>query len=174
VSPGVPQLPSSSRCLARTAAGSGLQISAQGLPPSRNEDPFAGDLTQNLKLQNGDALYIPHEDYHNKFYVFGQVNRPGQYSLKDKTDVLTAISLAGGQTPRATVRKTVVVRTTGGKTEKVNANLSALFDKGDLSQNIALQTGDIVIVPETKSPDIGKIAQYLGAMVNLRYLGGLF
>lgn len=135
---------------------------------------FAGDLTQNYKLQDGDALYLPHEDYHNKFYVFGQVNRPGQYSLKEKTDVLTAISLAGGQLPRASVRSTMVVRYNNGKPEKVKANLSRLFDKGDLSQDIALQAGDIVIVPETRTPDLGKIGQVLSTIVNVGYLGRLF
>ena len=134
---------------------------------------FAGDLTQNYKLQNGDALYIPHEDYRNKFYVFGHVNRPGQYSLKENTDVLTAISLAGGQAQRASVRNTVVVRTVEGKPERVKANLSRLFDKGDLSQNIALQSGDIIIVPETKSPDMNKISQFISTIVNLGYLSRL-
>lgn len=137
---------------------------------------FAGELNPNdYKLQNGDAIYIPHEDYRNKFYVFGQVYRPGQYSLKEKTDVLTAISLAGGQLPRASVRNTVVVRTNAqGKAERVKADIRSLFDKGDLTQNVALNAGDIVIVPETKTPDLSKIGQVLSAIVNVGYLGRLF
>lgn len=131
---------------------------------------FAGDLSQNYKLQNGDAIYVPHEDYHNKFYVFGQVYKPGQYSLKDNTDVLTAISLAGGQLPRASIRRTIIVRATGGKPEKVNADLNRLFGRGDMSQNVTLKAGDIVIVPETKSPDLNKIGQAIGAVFNAVYL----
>ncbi len=71
---------------------------------------FENDLTQNYELQNGDKIYIPHEDYNNKIFVLGQVNRPGVYSLKDNTTVLSAISLASGQTPDGSVRNTVVVR----------------------------------------------------------------
>lgn len=134
---------------------------------------FAGDLAQNFKLQNGDALYVPHEDYNNKFFVFGQVNRPGQYSLKDKTDVLTAISLAGGQTPRATVRGTVVVRGGPAKPERVKCDLRRLFDKGDMTQDIALQAGDIVIVPETKTPDLNRISGIIGTILNVSYLNRL-
>lgn len=131
---------------------------------------LAGDLTKNYKLQNGDALYVPHEDYKNKFYVMGQVYKPGAYSLKDKTDVLTAIFLAGGQLPRAAVRKTVIVRGDPAKPERVKVDMGRLLDKGDMSQNISLQAGDIVIVPETRTPDWGKISQILGTILNLSYL----
>lgn len=127
---------------------------------------LAGDLTKNYKLQNGDALYVPHEDYKNKFYVMGQVYKPGAYSLKDKTDVLTAIFLAGGQLPRASVKNTVVVR----DGSRLKVDIGRLYDKGDMSQNIALQTGDIVIVPETKALDWGKISQMIGTVVNVLYL----
>ena len=127
---------------------------------------FAGDLTQNYKLQNGDTLYVPHEDYKNKFYVMGQVYRPGAFSLKDKTDVLTAINLAGGSLPRASVKNTVVVR--DGTRMKVD--MGRLYDKGDMSQNIALQTGDIVIIPETKAMDWNKISQVISTVVNVMYL----
>ena len=127
---------------------------------------LAGDLTKNYKLQNGDALYIPHEDYRNKFYVTGQVYKPGAYSLKDKTDVLTAISLAGGQLPRASVKNTVIVR----DGSRLKVDIGRLYDKGDMSQNIALRAGDIVIVPETKAMDWSKVSQMIGTVVNVLYL----
>ena len=84
---------------------------------------------------------------------------------------LTAISLAGGQLPRASVRNTVVVRADAdGKPQRVKANLTRLFDKGDLTQNIMLESGDIVIVPETKTPDLAKIGQIINAIVNIGVL----
>ena len=69
-----------------------------------------GDYSQNYELQKGDVINIPLEEYQNKFYVMGEVNRPMMYDLKDNTTVLAAINLAGGQTERAALRSTVVIR----------------------------------------------------------------
>lgn len=131
---------------------------------------LAGDLSQNYALKHGDAIYVPHNDYNNKIYVLGQVNRPGQYPLKDKTNLLAAIALAGGQNERGSVIGTVVLRGDPAKPEKVNCNLRKLFASGDLSQNIELRSGDIVVVPDSKKMDWSKIAQIIGAATNLSYL----
>ena len=128
------------------------------------------DLTQNFQLQKGDTIYIPPEDYQNKVYVLGQVVRPGLYDLKDKTTVLQVISLAGGPTERGALKSTVVVRGDPAKPEQVKCNLTRLFDKADLSQDIVLKPGDIVRVPESKKPDWGKISQVIGTILNLTYL----
>ncbi|MHB9035836.1 MAG: polysaccharide biosynthesis/export family protein [Armatimonadota bacterium] len=135
-----------------------------------------GDLSQNYELQRGDTVYIPTEDYQNKFYVLGQVIRPGIYDLKDKTSLLSAISLAGGPTPRGKLKSTVVVRGDPKKPERVKCNLNKLFDDADVTQDVTLQPGDVVIVPETKSPDWSKISQLLSTLVNVSYLRrlGLF
>jgi len=131
---------------------------------------FAGDLSQNYKLQNGDAIYIPHEDYNNKVFVLGQVNRPGQYSLKDNTTVLAAISLANGQTEQGSIRNTLIVRGDPKNPQKVKCDMRALLDKGDMTQNIVLQPGDIVVVPGSKKPDWSKIAQIISTATNLAWL----
>ncbi|MEN6583104.1 MAG: polysaccharide biosynthesis/export family protein [Armatimonadota bacterium] len=128
---------------------------------------IAGDLTQNFQLQKGDTIYIPPADYRNKFYVLGQVYRPGIYDLKDKTSVLSAVSLAGGPTERGVLRSTVVVRGDPAKPERVPCDLTKLFDKADLKQDIILQPGDVVIVPESKRPDWGKISQILGSLTSI-------
>jgi polysaccharide export outer membrane protein len=135
-----------------------------------------GDLTENYELQKGDTIYIPPEHYENKVYVLGMVARPGIYPIKDRTTVLSAISLAGGPLERAAMRSTVVVRGGPSKPERVPCNIARLVDKGDFSQDIPLQPGDVVIVPETKRPDWGKISQVLSTILNLTYLRryGLF
>ena len=136
-----------------------------------------GDYSQNYELQKGDVINIPLEEYQNKFYVMGEVNRPMMYDLKDNTTVLAAINLAGGQTERAALRSTVVIRgNKAGKPEKVKCDLSALFAKGDLSKDIVLQPGDVVYVPETNKPNWSKISQILGTISSLTYIRryGLF
>jgi polysaccharide export outer membrane protein len=137
---------------------------------------FAGDLTQNYLLQKGDLIYIPPENYENKIYVLGFVQRPGIYSLKDRTTVLSAISLANGATERGSLKGTVVVRGDMKNPTRVPCNLTKLFDKGDLSQDVVLEAGDVVIVPETNKPNWNQISSILGTIMNLTYLRryGLF
>ena len=137
---------------------------------------FDGDLSQNFVLKQGDTVYIPPEDYKNKIYVFGHVLRPGLYPLKEKTTVLDAVTLAGGPDPRGVLRSTVVTRGDPSKPQRVKCDLSRLFDKGDMSQNIALQSGDVVMVPETKRPDWNEVSGLLSTLINLTYVRryGLF
>jgi polysaccharide biosynthesis/export protein len=137
---------------------------------------LAGDMSQNYELRKGDSIYIPPEDYANKIYVLGYVQRPGIYPLKDKTTVLAAISLANGPTERGALKGTVVVRGDLSKPTRVPCNLSRLFDKGDLTQDIVLQAGDVVIVPETNKPNWSAISGVLGTILNVTYLRryGLF
>lgn len=137
---------------------------------------LGGDHTQNLELKQGDTIHIPAENYENKIYVLGEVMRPGIYSLKDKTTVLAAISLANGPTPRGALRGTLVVRGDPARPTRVQVNLSRLFDKGDITQDIQLQSGDIVLVPESNKPDWNKVSSVLSTIMNLTYLRryGLF
>lgn len=128
------------------------------------------DLTDNHQLQIGDTIYIPAEDYQNKVYVLGQVQRPGLYDIKDKTTVLQVIMLAGGRTERGALNSTVVVRGDPAKPERVKCDLTKLLDQADLSQDIELKPGDVVVVPETKKPDINKISQIISTILNLTYL----
>lgn len=56
-----------------------------------------GDVRQNLPIEGGDTLLVPKAP---KFYVYGEVQRPGAYRLERGMTVTRAISLAGGLTPR--------------------------------------------------------------------------
>ncbi len=129
-----------------------------------------GDTTYNYKLNVGDRLYVPPRDYQEKFYVMGQVMRPNIYDLRDDTTVLTAINLAGGPTPRGSMRGTVVVRGEPGSQERIPVDMTAMLDKGDLTKNIVLESGDIVFVPETNSPDWSKISQLLSVVTSIGYI----
>ncbi len=133
-----------------------------------------GDLTNNFKLQQSDIIYIPPEDYQNKVYVMGHVNRPGIYSIKGATTVLAAINLAGGPDPRGSIIHTVLLRGSGAKPERIPLNLDKLFSKGgDKTQDVQLQSGDVLMVPETNAPDWTKISQIFNTLFSIRALTSL-
>jgi polysaccharide export outer membrane protein len=71
------------------------------------EKLFDGDPAVNLGVQDGDTVFVPHAP---QFYIYGQVQHPGQYRLARNTTISQAISVGGGLTPRGTQRGAIVKR----------------------------------------------------------------
>lgn len=68
--------------------------------------------------------------------------------------VTRAIKMAGGITPVADIRQIQVRRLTRAGTEQIiNVNLWQLLEAADVSQDLALQQGDTVIVPKAENLD---------------------
>jgi len=136
---------------------------------------YKGDMSQNLKLEKGDTIYIP-EDTVNKYYVLGEVMRPGLFQLRENVTVLSAVMAAGGPTPRGKMKGTMLIRGDIKNPQKVPVNLAELIDKGDVKQDIPLEPGDVVYVPESNKPDWNKVSTFLSALISVGYLRryGLF
>ena len=80
-----------------------------------------------------------------RVYVVGEVVTPGIQAVKDiPLTVLEAINSSGGLGPEADSRNITLTR--DGKT--YNINLLALYEGGDISQNVLLQNGDVLNVPD--------------------------
>jgi polysaccharide export outer membrane protein len=82
-----------------------------------------------------------------KIYVMGRVNKPGEYLVGHYTDVLQALSLAGGLTPFAAENDIKVVRRVRGQQQTFLFRYGDVRKGSDLEQNILLQRGDVVMVP---------------------------
>jgi protein involved in polysaccharide export with SLBB domain len=117
-----------------------------------------GDETCNVILDTGDVVDVPElSSFGERVYVMGAVNAQGIYPLRDASDVLGAISVAGSITPLAKEENTLIVR--GYKENPDNplvmmSDVRALLRKADLRQNIDLQDGDLVYVPRMLVGDL--------------------
>jgi polysaccharide export outer membrane protein len=78
-----------------------------------------------------------------KYFVSGEVQRPGQYALVSKVTALEAITLCGGLREFGNGKKIVIMR---GK-ERIKFNYTEVLKGKKLEQNIELMPGDIVHVP---------------------------
>ena len=119
-------------------------------------------LTKALKeyIRNPRIDVVVKEYRSKTALLFGQINRldtsisgigtgPGKYPLMGKTRILDFIVMAGGpiageEFANADLRKVEVVR----KGKSYTVNLYKAMFKGDMSQNIVIDDGDIVTVPE--------------------------
>jgi polysaccharide biosynthesis/export protein len=83
----------------------------------------------------------------NRIYVIGKVNHPGDFSLNRPTDVMQALSLAGGATPFADTNAIRILRRSGDHEISIPFRYHDVERGRKLNQNILLQSGDTVVVP---------------------------
>ncbi len=81
--------------------------------------------------------------------VIGQVMHPESMPYFEGMTVLDAVLAAGGLTPYAAGNSAKIERKVDGKVQTVHIELSSLINNGDLSQNLALKPGDVIVVPES-------------------------
>lgn len=83
-----------------------------------------------------------------KVIILGEVGHPGVYSVAGKRTVLEAVARAKGFTPHAVTSSVILIR--GGLQNPVGMrlDLSRAIKKTDMSQNVSLQSEDIVYVPK--------------------------
>ena len=85
----------------------------------------------------------------NKIFVLGQVNKPGEFIVNPRVDVMQALSMAGGLTPYASERRISIVRHhPDGKDEHIEfPYYEDILSGKNLDKDIVLSPGDVVLVP---------------------------
>ena len=136
-----------------------------------------GDSTQNVIIDDGDAIDIPElPEFGERVYVLGEVDEQGIYALKDAKDLLGALALAGNTTRLAKETNTLIVRgyQEGKDPLVMMADVQALLRKADMAQNIKLQDGDLVYVPRMLIADVNDWIANIEPLLNLLLYPGRF
>jgi polysaccharide export outer membrane protein len=83
------------------------------------------------------------------FFVYGEVVKPGKYTLEDNMTVLRAISIAGGFAKYGSPDRVKILRAVPGKVgyENIKVDMKSAV-KGEVGKDIRLESDDIVIVLE--------------------------
>ncbi len=81
--------------------------------------------------------------------VVGQAAKPLALAYRDDITLLDVMIEVGGLTEFAAGNRAKIVRRVGGKQTTFDVRLRDLLDKGDITANVAMQPGDVVIIPES-------------------------
>ncbi len=116
-------------------------VQAGGLTPER----LGEQLKQGLSnfINSPDVSVSLQTVGSKKFYITGEVNRPGEYILAIPTKVFDALSNSGGFRDFANKKKIVIIR----GTDRLKFNYQDILKGKNLEQNIFLENGDTVVVP---------------------------
>jgi len=110
-----------------------------------------GDMSQNFFMEDGDIIYVPNNE-EKKFFVLGEVAKPGVVYFKDPVDVIVAVAQGGGFLTSAQRKQVVVVRGDLRSPQIFDINMLAMME-GKSFDRFALQKGDIVYIPRTAIAD---------------------
>jgi len=113
-------------------------------------------------------------EYHSlQYYISGAIGSPGLYEMKSEATLMELIAKAGGvSSNRGNIAYILHQSTNHVESEKENhslfsdkdplkIDLKKLLDKGDMSQNITLQSGDVVYIPLQASLNLSESKIYV-------------
>lgn len=103
------------------------------------KDNVSGDII----LLTDDILIV---ERNNTFFMYGEVNKPGEYVLKKDITVFQAITIGGGFTKWGSKSRVKILRTQRDKAglEIIKVDIGDIID-GDLKSDIKLQAGDVIV-----------------------------
>lgn len=133
-------------------------VNASATPPplsntitvNLNELLEAGDSRNNIALQGGDIVTVPHAGI---VYVLGAVQHPGGFVVtndREQLSTLKALALAGGLNPTARKHQAVIIRKdAAGQQHQVIVDLGKVLKQE--TEDVRLQASDVLYVPQSGS-----------------------
>lgn len=124
------------------------EVHAQGLTVTALQKELTDTLGKDY-LVNPQVI-VSVQDY-STVSVIGEVKMPGLYPIKGKLTVVELISQAQGFTKIAAPNKVKIIRTNpdGTKKEMLVRVYDIINKAADSSNDVVLQGGDVVMVPES-------------------------
>jgi polysaccharide export outer membrane protein len=116
-------------------------VQAAGLTPERLGDQLKQALSDYINAP--DVTVSLQQVNSKKFFITGEVNRPGEYPLVTPTRIFDALSNAGGFRDFANKKKIIIIR----GAERIKFNYQDILKGKNLDQNIFLESGDTIVVP---------------------------
>lgn len=123
---------------------------AVGKTPTQLAHDIESVLSEYVRSPEVDIIVTKTESAFSQVQVIGQVKKPQAVPYRQGMKVLDAVLAVGGLTDFAAGNRTHLVRTENGKQIEIRIKLDRLMNGGDMSQNLPLRPGDVLVVPESR------------------------
>lgn len=117
------------------------EVQASGLTPEQLTNSIAEGLAKYMTRPEVSVSVV--SVLSKKYYISGEVQRPGAYPLLVPTTVLQALVNAGGFRDFANTKKITILR----GTKRFNFNYKEVLKGKKQEQNILIENGDQIIIP---------------------------
>jgi len=87
--------------------------------------------------------------YSQQIRVIGEAAKPQALPYRERMTLLDVMIAVGGITDFAAGNRASILRTEGGKTHQFRVLLQDLIRGGDLSANVEMRPGDVLVIPQS-------------------------
>jgi len=87
--------------------------------------------------------------YSEQIRVIGQAAKPQALPYRQEMSLLDVLIAVGGVTEFASGNNASIIRTVSGQQKKLPVRLDDLIKEGDISANMTMRPGDILVIPES-------------------------
>lgn len=87
--------------------------------------------------------------YSEQIRVIGEAAKPQALPYRENMTLMDVLIQVGGITDFAAGNRARIIRTIDGKQQKFKVRLKDLIKRGDISANLPMRQGDILIIPES-------------------------
>lgn len=122
---------------------------ASGKTPSQLARDMEGVLAEFVRTPQVNVIVTQALSSFSAVKVVGQVQRPQVVPYRKGLRVLDVVLASGGLSEFAAPNRAKIVRMSGGKQKEIKVRLGKLMNGGDLEQNVELEPGDVLIVPQS-------------------------
>ena len=123
---------------------------AVGKTPSQLARDIEKVLGEYVRTPQVNVIVTQPSSTFSQVKVVGQVLHPQVMPYRNGLTVLDAILASGGLGQFAAGNRSKLVRTVDGKQIEIKLKLANLLNDGDMKQNVPLQPGDVLIIPESR------------------------
>ena len=88
-------------------------------------------------------------NYEDQIRVIGQAAKPQALPYRRNMSLMDVMIAVGGTTEFAAGNRASLIRNVDGKQQKYNVRLDDLIKEGDISANVPMRPGDVLVIPES-------------------------
>ena len=123
---------------------------AVGKTPSQLARDIEAVLAEYIKSPQVNVIVAVPLSAFSQVKVIGHVTSPQSLPYREGIRVLDVVLASGGLAQFAAGNRSKIVRKKDGKQTEIKVRVADLLNKGDMRQNLELQPGDVLVIPESR------------------------
>ena len=123
---------------------------AVGKSPAQLSKDIEQVLGEYIRSPQVSVIVLQARSAYSEVRVVGEVLRPQAVPYRSGMTVLDVVLAVGGLNPYAAGNRAKLIRRENGKDTEIRVKLEDLLNDGEMSQNVPVKPGDVLVVPRSR------------------------